>query len=273
MATVVSAQRKIHYLDEGAGPLVALVHSGGMSSRQWSRLTPRLITDHRVLVPDLLGSGASDPVPADAPFDYNADVDALSAMLATSDQPCHLVGHSYGGLVALTWARRNPARVRSLAVYEPVAFGVLYSADDTDGIHNLDSYDPDGTFFDDAAGGKEPWLENFIDYWNGRGAWRGLPESSRAGFLKVGRKVFQEVRSLMSDRTPHDAYASIAAPTLLMSGGASTLAAQRVCAVLGQTIPHAEVATFEGVGHMGPLTHAQVVNDRIVAHIQAADAG
>jgi pimeloyl-ACP methyl ester carboxylesterase len=268
---VRSGESAIHYLDTGRGVPVVLVHSGGLSSRQWFRWTPRLETTHRVVALDLLGAGASDPVPPAAPFHFSQDVAALDAVLDALATPYHLVGHSYGGLIALTSARLRPARVLSLSLFEPVAFGVLYSTGDAAGVHNLESYDHDGTFLDDAAGGSEPWMERFVDWWQGAGAWQGLPAPSRAAFLKVGRKVFQEVRSLTADRTPHGAYAALAAPTLLMTAKRSPLAAQRVCAVLARTLPRAELATYDDAGHMAPITHAQTICERVAAHVRAHD--
>jgi pimeloyl-ACP methyl ester carboxylesterase len=269
--TFRSGDFTIHYLDAGRGVPVVLVHSGGLSSRQWTRWTPRLEGTHRVVAPDLLGSGASDPVPPEAPFHFSQDVAALDAVLDALATPFHLVGHSYGGLVALTSARQRPARVLSLSLFEPVAFGVLYSAGDAAGIHSLESYDHDGTFLDDAAGGSEPWLERFIDWWQGAGAWQALPAPSRAAFLKVGRKVFQEVRSLTADRTPHEAYAGLTPPALVMTAKRSPLAAQRVCAILARALPRAELVTFDDAGHMAPLTHAHVISERVAAHVRAHD--
>lgn len=260
----------INYQDQGKGVPVVLVHSSGLSSRQWSRLSARLAESHRVIALDLLGSGASDPVPRDEPFHFSADVGALEAVIDTLGEPFHLVGHSYGGLVALTAARKRPERVLSIALFEPVVFGVLWSKDDRAGIADLVDYDHDGTFFDDTTGGDERWMERFVDWWQGKGAWRLIPQTTRNTFLAVGRKVFQEVRSLTGDRTPHEAYALLAMPVLLLSGDRSPLAARRVAAILAETIPNAELVTVEGAGHMAPLTHAQAVNDRIVAHLSRA---
>lgn len=248
-----------------------LVHSSGMSSRQWTRLAARLGSTHRIIAPDLTGSGASSPVPPDA-FHFSRDVEALDAVLATlGDTPYHLGGHSYGGLVALTSARQRPERVISLTLYEPVAFGVLYSTNDRAGIANLEDYDPEGTFFDDEAGGKEPWMERFIDWWQGEGAWRGLNDQARESFLRVGRKVFQEVRSLTADRTPLEAYAPLTMPALFLSGARSPLAARRVCELLAGALPKARLVTLEDAGHMGPLTHGQTVASHIVEHLRAAE--
>lgn len=273
--SVRSQDRAIHYLDRGAGPLVVLVHSGGLSSRQWARFAARLSGTYRVVAPDLLGSGASDPVPPDEPFDYRQDVAALDAVLDAvldAGARCHLVGHSYGGLVALTSARLRPARVRSLALFEPVCFGVLYSAGDREGIANLEDYDHDGTFFDDASGGSEAWLERFVDWWQGQGAWRGLADPAREAMIGVGRKVFQEVRSLTADRTPHEAYAGLSLPALLMTGERSPIAAQRVCEILARTMPRATLERFADAGHMAPLTHGHAFGERVTAFFRAEEA-
>ena len=273
MPFITVRDRRVHYLDQCAGVPVVLVHSSGLSSRQWTRLSGRVAPARRVIAPDLLGSGASDPVPADALFHFGEDVAALEGLLDTIEERYHLVGHSYGGLVALAAARRRPERVISLALFEPVAFGVLYSEGDRDGIASLEDYDPDGTFFDDAAGGREPWLERFIDWWQGEGAWRGLPEPARSAFLKVGRKVFQEVRSLTSDRTPLEAYRALTMPTLFMSGARSPLAARRVCEIFARGLPAAKLVTLEDAGHMGPLTHGQTVAELILDHLRVAESG
>lgn len=254
----------------GRRPPVVLLHSSGMSSRQWGRLVEMLERTHRVIAPDLLGSGANPPWPDEKLFDLSEDVDVIEALVERLGEPAHVVGHSYGGLLALKLARRNPSRIRSLTVYDPVAFGVLHAAKDEEGLADLARAGRNPLFTDFARGGSDPWFEVFVDYWNGPGAWRGLTEAGRESFLRVGRKVFFEVWSLMHDRTPASAYAGIGAPTLFLGGETSPPAAQRVVALLGPTLPRGRVVTVPGAGHMGPLTHAAFVNDAIAAHIANA---
>lgn len=251
---------------------VVLLHSGGMSSRQWRRLAEALAPSHPVVAPDLLGSGDNPPWPDDAPFDLDVELAPLEQRIAALARPVHLVGHSYGGLLALTLARRAPERVRSLAVYDPVAFGVLHAADDREGLADLARAERDPVFTDPVRGGDAAWFEAFIDYWNGPGGWQGLSAPAQQSFLRVGRKVFAEVMALMQERSPAAAYAGIVAPTLLLAGGRSPAAARRVVALLAGALPRAQTLVLEDAGHMGPLTHAERVNAAIVAHIDAADA-
>jgi len=249
---------------------VILIHSSGMSSRQWGKLGEILGRTYRVIAPDLLGSGANPPWPDETLFDLSEDVDAIQALVEKLGGPVHVVGHSYGGLLALKLARRDPSRIRSLTAYDPVAFGVLHALNDAEGLADLARAGSNPVFTDFAHGGDDAWFEVFVDYWNGSGAWRGMTQAGRESFLRVGRKVFFEVWSLMHDRTPASAYAGIDAPALFLGGETSPPAARRVVALLGEGLPSGRVLLVPGAGHMGPLTHAAFVNDAIVAHITNA---
>ena len=237
-----------------SGAHVVMLHSGGMSGRQWRRLGERLAADHDVIAPDFIGSG-DEPAFADDPaFDFAADVDRVIARVEALGVPVHLVGHSYGGLVAVTVARRVPQLVRSIAVYDPVAFGVLHGDNDVAGLADLARAADDPVFLDDERGGSDDWFTAFVDYWNGVGAWRAMQPAARDAFLRVGRKVFREVSSLMTDRTPADAYDVVKAPALVLAGERSPLAAQRVGALLALGFANGRLEVVAGAGHMGPPT-------------------
>ncbi len=245
---------------------VLLIHSGGFTSRQWRKLADALAPRHRVLAPDLLGYGASAPWPTGELFHFRQDVDFLESLL---DEPAHLVGHSYGGFLALQLALRRPELVRSIAVYEPVAFGILDEVADADARSALSLVRQ--TWEPDASGADEGWLRDFVDWWNGAGAWSRLAEETRASMRAVGWKVFQEVITLAADRTDRATYATIAAPTLILGGENTPLAERRVVEHLGAALPNATARLFPGIGHMGPISHAPLINEAIVAHVNAAD--
>lgn len=259
--------------DRGSGTPVVLLHSGGMSSRQWKKLGDLLEADHRVIAPDFLGSGDNPAWPDGEPFHFRLDVDAIEALVAGLGEPAHVVGHSYGGLVAVTLARRRPELVRSLSLYDPVAFGVLSAAQDAEGLADLARIADAPIFSDDAVGGGDAWFEAFVDYWNGPGSWRAMPAPARDAFLRVGRKVYLEVRSLTGDQTPASAYAGVGAPTLLLTGERTPRAARRVVELLCGAFPRGRSREIALAGHMGPITHAAEVNAAIAAHIAGARDG
>jgi pimeloyl-ACP methyl ester carboxylesterase len=223
-------------------PAALLIHSGGFTSRQWRKLGELLAPHFRVVAPNLLGYDT--PWPEGKPFHYRDDLAHLQSLI---EEPMHLVGHSYGGFLALQLALARPDLVRSIAVYDPVAFGAI---DESELPQIRRDFDGD------------PWLAQFVDWWNGPGSWSRLPEPTRDAFRSVGWKVFQEVMSLSADRTDRATYATITAPALIMGGSESPLPARHVVETLGAALPHATV-TFFPAGHMGPITHAAEVNAAI----------
>ncbi|HEX7831874.1 MAG TPA: alpha/beta hydrolase [Thermoanaerobaculia bacterium] len=245
------------------GERVLLLHSGGFTSRQWRKLAESLASDYRVDAPDLLGYGATGAWPQGEPFHFRQDLEFL---LSRIDEPVHVVGHSYGGFLALQLALGRPELVRSIAAYEPVAFGILDDVEDADARAPLALVKR--TWDADASGVDEAWLASFVDWWNGAGAWSHLPEETRGAFRSVGWKVFQEVMTLAADRTDRATYATITGPTLLLGGANSPMTERRVVEKLGAALPHASARFFDGVGHMGPITHASLVNAAITEHLR-----
>jgi pimeloyl-ACP methyl ester carboxylesterase len=161
--------------------------------------------------------------------------------------------------------------VRSLSLFEPVAFGILHSVDDAAARASFEEAGVERRLLAPESGGDEDWLRAFVDYWNAPGAWDALPEPARASFRAVGWKLFGEVRSLVQDRTPRQAYATLDVGTLLVCGETSPLAARRVVAHLAAAIPGARAETIRGAGHMAPVTHPEEVNALIAAHVESAE--
>ena len=117
--------RAFTYHDVGVGPTVILAHGSGASRSEWAPVVAALRDRHRVLTPDLLGYGRSEPSPMQERFHPWSDLGALIALAERSDASVHLVGHSYGGALALEAARTLGSRARSLTLIDPVAFHLM----------------------------------------------------------------------------------------------------------------------------------------------------
>ena len=167
---------------------------------------------------------------------------------------------------ALPVAAANPGAVRSLALFEPVAFGALDPSADlpdarADGERADCSWGP-------SAAERERWLETFVDYWGGMGAWAALREDARAEFLRVAWVVREGARTLAADRTPASTYAVLRVPVLLMTAGRSPVAVGRIVQRLGESLPESRTVVLPDAGHMAPLTHGGRVNELVVLALQ-----
>src|SRR5437764_15082163 len=112
----------------GTGTPVVLLHASLGSKSQWSTLIERLSRRFCVVAVDLHGYGDNTSLRTPAPFRLDDEVDLVMDRLDAAVDPrarIHLVGHSYGGLVALRLAQRHPHRVASVCVYEPVVMRLL----------------------------------------------------------------------------------------------------------------------------------------------------
>jgi pimeloyl-ACP methyl ester carboxylesterase len=253
--------------ERGEGEPVLFVHGTGLSSRYWGPLASQVATRRKAVTVDLLGYGETDPWSGGDAFHFHRDRDVVIAALEAQEMPAHVVGHSYGGLLALQAALARPELVRSLSLYEPVAFGVLHSAEHGAGLADMARVNRDGAVLDSQGGGSEAWLRGFVEYWNGAGAFDAMTAVARAALVRTGRKAFLEVRSTLLDRTSHAEYARIARPFLLMNGAESPLAARATVTVLARAIPGARRLEIPGAGHLGPFTHGDVVGPAILAFL------
>jgi pimeloyl-ACP methyl ester carboxylesterase len=248
-------------------PPVVCLHSSGASSRQWLPLADVLGDTCHVIAPDLFGH-AKAPAWTGAPQHvFAADVERVARVLAGG--AAHLVGHSYGGAVALHVALRYPERVRSVTVYEPVLFRLLRdfaprsreaceAADVGLGVHR-----------DLAAGLADVAARRFVDFWSGSGTFAALPDMQRQSIAKRMPTIAAHFAALWCDDTRLKRYAGLRMPVAFMMGKHTKAATRRIVELLRSAIAHATYEPMSAMGHMGPVTHPHIVAQRLAAQIRA----
>ncbi len=254
-------------------PVVAL-HSSASTGGQWRSLAALLAGRRRVVTPDLPGYGfAAAPEDHDRADSLAAEAAAVLRAVGPSAPAFHLVGHSYGGAVALKIALAYPWRVRSLTLIEPVVFHLLVqSGGDADkrlyrGILGV----RDRLRGAVAAGWPAYGMAAFVDFWNGAGTWDRAEAAQRQHLAAQARAVMRNFASVLGETWPLSDLSRLAMPLLAITGEASPEVARQVTDKLVDTAPEVTAARIFGAGHMAPLTHAAAVNTLIERHVRLAE--
>lgn len=263
------------FRETGAGDPIVLLHCSSGSSSAWLPVMEHLGQGYRMLAPDMLGYGRNPPWPRDAALAPDAELGVVQALLDVAGRPAdrrvHLVGHSYGGAVALNAARHFAGQVASLTLIEPVAFHLLRRAEEPDGWREVAALAERhlalvGEGRDAAA------AEAFITYWMGPKTWLRMPDAARDSAVRAAAKVAAEWRLMLAAEDDLETVAGINAPTLLICGGRTPKPARRVVEVLCGTLPQVRHHEIADAGHMSPLTHPAAVAELIGSHVQSISA-
>ena len=185
------------------------------------------------------------------------------------DEPVHLVGHSYGGAVALHMARARPWLFRSLTLIEPSAFHLLRDGDAVDRRALAEITAVAARVKADLARGE--YMEGygrFVDYWSGPGAWEAMSADKRNALAIQLERVALEFDALLGDPARMDDFSKVKIPTLLVQGGQTRLPSRCICQRLRKALPGIKFRVVQGAGHMLPLTHRDAVNALIAEHLE-----
>ena len=254
------------------GRVIALHCSGGSAS-QWRYLAEGLGGRYEVLAPEHYGCGSTGPWGGEHAFTLADEAARAIALIDRSDDKVHLVGHSYGGGVALNVALARPERIASMALYEPSAFHLLSQmgqrgAEAHAEIAGVAHRICQGVVSGDYRGA----VAAFVDYWNGAGSWNALRPAVQSALTRWAPKGPLDFRALIDDPTPPGAYRALTIPVLILRGQRTPAPTRVIAEGLSELLPASRLVDIEGAGHMGPLTHAPEVSALIVRHIVEAEA-
>jgi pimeloyl-ACP methyl ester carboxylesterase len=257
-----------HMRQAGSGPGVVCLHANASSSSQWRELSDLLSGSHRVVAPDCYGSGKSPRMPSGRMLTLSDEVVFLEPAFASAGTPCAIAAHSYGAAVALVAAVAQPHRVRALALYEPTLFALVDAShpppNDADGIRNTAATAQAAL----EAGDLDSAAECFIDFWAGSGTWKSIPAARKPAITSSIINVPHWAHALFKEPTPLEAFRALDIPILYMLGARSPESSRAVARLLIPELPRVQVLKFDALGHMGPVTHPEPVNEAIASFLR-----
>lgn len=244
-----------------------MIHCSLSHSGAWTALAEQLQDMLHMTAFDIPGHGKS------ADWDNRAELQSVTTNMAADfpTGPVDVIGHSFGGTVALRLAIEHPHLVRSLTLIEPVFFAVAFADHpelraEYDALHvpQLRAV---------ARGDMTAATKAFNEMWGDAAMpWDSLPQSMRDNMTKrfgtiitAGPAVENDVGGMMSS----GALRRISVPTLLMEGAQSPKILGLVNQGLAKRLPNTQHAVLSDSGHMLPITHPVPVGQLIRDFLQS----
>ncbi|WP_076998197.1 alpha/beta fold hydrolase [Variovorax sp. KK3] len=263
------------YTSHASAPEARLlcVHGSATVGRFWAPLFEAIPVHLDVAMPDRLGCSRGECWPVGAPASFEAEARHLEPYLHAHPEGVHLLAHSYGAAVAMEIALRWPHRVRTLTMYEPSRFAVLFHREDA--VDERDQIVSVGRMLISwvVAGRWRDAASMFVDYWSGPGSFQSLDERRQQVIVSNMPKVAAEFEAAFGDTTPTARFAQLDMPVRLLCGSASPAPVRRIVAILADILPNADVVELPGLGHMGPMTHAARVRQHLPEWLVPAPVG
>ncbi len=249
------AGKRVHYVEAGQGPAVILIHGAGGNLRDFTfRMVDELKGRYRVIAVDRPGLGHSEAIAGGGtPQQQAAILDALAAKLGV--RRAVVVGHSYGGAVAMAWAVEHPERVAAVV---SLAGATMPWEGPLDGFYSLTGSPAGRTFAVPviSALASESRIESALaDIFKPQRPPRGYlehvgaPLTVRASSLRNNGQQVLRLKAALQQLSPR--YRSLRIPVEIIHGTADTTVGIDIHArPMATLIPGARVTALPGVGHM-----------------------
>jgi pimeloyl-ACP methyl ester carboxylesterase len=255
---------RIHYSVTGDGDALLILHAGIADMRMWDAQIPDLSAKYRTIRYDIRGFGRS-PIPADT-FANHEDPAALLDHLQVDS--AHVVGASYGGLIALDFTLAHPERVRSLVLVAPSISGQEHGPE----IHAFWKAEEEALERDDLDAAVEVNLRTWVD-----GPQRGRDQVDPAVRAKVAamqRLAFEieepeEYEEIALDPPAIRRLGELRTPLLIIVGDLDLPAKLELSSYLAAEIPHARLEILPACAHLPNMEKPDQFNRLLLDFISA----
>jgi len=231
-----------------AGPPVVLLHGFGASSYAWRAVMPPLAEHRRVLAPDLYGFGYTERPQDLASYTRTGQVGLVLGLLDALDHPtAHLVGHSYGGSLAVTLAARHPERVQSLVLID-----AAHPSYPQRRRYRLAAFPPWSFFFIRFLGLRRGFVEKALErtYYDPEMVTPERVTAYRQRLRVEGvARAYRGLTAPQPDPGPEVDVDQVRVPTLALWGAEDSLIPVEDAREITSRMPYATFVELPGVGH------------------------
>jgi pimeloyl-ACP methyl ester carboxylesterase len=264
---IEEARGCIDYHECGSGPAIVLVPGSCSTGAAWRPVIAAWEDRFRCVATSLPGYGGTAERRTARDTSVARNAETVEAVIRKAGGRVHLVGHSFGGLVALAVALRNRVALASLVTLEAPAVEVLREEQE----HYRAFRRMTAAYFADFAAGNPEAIAAMMDFYGGAGSYASWPPRVRAYAAETTPVNILDWASAYGFALPAATLAAIEIPVLVVRGGDSPAAMQRVSALLHARIGGSALATVDGAAHFMIATHPAEVASLIARHVDGAE--
>jgi pimeloyl-ACP methyl ester carboxylesterase len=261
---------RIDYAECGTGPTIVLVPGSCSTGAAWRPVIATWNGHFRCVTTSLLGYGGTVERRTTSDLDISHEAEILESVARKAGSCVHLVGHSFGGLVALATALRDHVPLASLVILEAPAPEML--RDRGEHQHYRAFRQMTEAYFAAFDGGNTEAIAAMIDFYGGAGTYAAWPPRVRAYAIETTPINIRDWASAYGFAPSAAALGAFQIPTLVVRGGESHPAVQRANALLSECMGSAALATIDTAAHFMIATHPDEVGRLIAQHVHCAEA-
>jgi len=256
----------LNYIEAGEGPTAILIHGSVSDYREWTKLIDALSQHYHVIAYSRRYHSPNPPPGPDADASLERQVDDLFEIIkALNINSPHIIGHSYGGAIALSFTLRHPEMVQSLVLAEPAVSGIMSKTPENDSVLKESQAVRMRMMEAFAKGNAEQIVKTYAAHVAPGDFEKATPEERKMLLENVA--AFQ--LDFTSRRTPftcEDAQ-KITVPVLVLAGNQSPLGLQRIAETTAQCIKGAKFVKISQATHWMQLDQPQVFDDEVIAFL------
>lgn len=252
----------VDFFETGVGPKVVLLHSSASSAGQWKSLMDCSSNKFNFIAINLIGYGKTRSWAGDKVQSLRDQVALIEKIPSLQNDNFSLVGHSFGGSVAMKAAVHFGERIDKLVLVEPNPFYLL----DLEG--RAEAFAEVLTLKNHIKSGlNNNWkkaVSFFADYWNGKGTWKSLTDVQKERFSIILKPNFYEWDAVFSENNTLDFWQeNLPKNTTLISASKTVRTIAELTELFKIKCPNWNFDTYLG-GHMAPITNPKAVNPLII---------
>lgn len=258
--------RKIEYTEHGKGPAVLFIPGSFSTPAAWIGMQRALPQQYRFISTSLCGYGSTDETRSTNNFGIGNLVRTIEAVGIEIGEPVHLVGHSFGGMVAFASALSGTLDVLSIATFEANPLTII----DERGHHQL--FEATKKFSEEyeaaCYAGEMDAVGRIIDFWGGEGSFASMPDTVQEYCRKTAFTNILDWHTGLSFTAKMSDYATLSMPVLLARGSHTNRQMLEITEALQACIPNQRSAVIKDANHFLITSHPKACADLLAEFLR-----